>query len=125
MARCTFIKPGGERCRGVPVRGSTLCAAHHPDFQERRRAGARRGGKAQGSGELATIRAELATLYADTIAGRVDKGRAAVGAQIQNVRLRAVEVERKIREQEELEERISAMEEQVLDTGGYRAKWQR
>jgi hypothetical protein len=63
------------------VRGSTLCAAHDPRFQERRRAGACQGGRARGSRELATIRAELATLYADTIAGRIDKGSAAVDAQ--------------------------------------------
>ena len=60
-----------------------------------------------------TIKRELAKLYADTMSIRVDKGIAAVGAQIQNVRLRAVEVERKIREQEELEERLSAVEEQL------------
>jgi hypothetical protein len=71
-----------------------------------------------------TIKTELAKLYTDTLAKRVDKGVAAVGAQIQNVRLRAVEVERKIREQEELEERISAVEEQVPDKGGFQNRWQ-
>jgi hypothetical protein len=47
------------------------------------------------------------------MAGRVDKGRAAVGAQIQNVRLRAVEAERKVRETEELAERLASMEHRL------------
>jgi hypothetical protein len=115
--RCTFVKPGGERCKGVPVRGSTLCAAHHPDYRERRRAGATRGGKARGSVELATIRAELATLYADTIARRIDKGHAAVGAQIQNVRLRAIEVQRKVSEADEYLRRIEDLERRLGERG--------
>jgi hypothetical protein len=110
-AQCTSIKPGGERCRGVAVRGSALCAAHHPDYQSQRRAGARRGGKAQANGELAT-------LYADTIAGSIDKGRAAVGAQIQNVRLRAAELERRIKETEEFDERIEALERRISRYAG-------
>lgn len=113
MVRCTFIKLGGERCRGVAVRGSTLCAAHHPDYQAQRRAGARRGGRSRSHGELATIRAELATLYADTLAGRVDKGVAAVCAQIENVRLRAAELERLIQETEEFDERLEALERRL------------
>ena len=113
MARCTFIKPIGERCKGVAVRGSTLCAAHHPDYQERRRVGARRGGRSRGVPEVATIRAELAKLYADTLAGRVDKGVGAVGAQIQNVRLRAVEVERKVVEADEYLRRIEDLERRM------------
>lgn len=98
------------------MRGSDLCAAHHPDYQSQRRAGARRGGKAQGTAELAEIKSELATLYADTLSGELDRGRAAVCAQIQNVRLRAVEVERKVRELDELEERLEALESRI---GGY------
>jgi hypothetical protein len=62
---------------------------------------------------METIKAELATLYADTISGRIDKGRAAVGAQIQNVRLRAVEVERKVAEADEHQRRIEDLERRM------------
>lgn len=113
MARCTYIKWGGQRCRGVPVRGSTLCAAHHPDYQERRRAGARRGGRSRGSSELSTIRAELAALYADMIVGRVDTRRAAVGAQVQNVRLRAIETQCKVEAADEYLHRIQDLERRM------------
>jgi hypothetical protein len=49
---------------------------------------------------------------------KVDKGVAAVVSQILNVYLRSIELERKIRETEELEERIRRLE--VGKTGGPR-----
>ncbi len=114
MGQCSAITGSGERCRGVPVRGSTLCAAHHPDTQAARRAGSRRGGRGRAAGspgrEVQEIRSELAALYADALAGGVDTKVAAVAAQIQNIRLRAVEQERRIQETEELEDRISSLE---------------
>jgi hypothetical protein len=64
-----------------------------------------------------TTKAQLATLYADTITGRIDKGIAAVGAQIQNVRLRAVEVERKVAEADEYLRRIEDLEQRMRGRG--------
>jgi hypothetical protein len=113
MARCTFIKPGGERCKGVPVRGSTLCAAHHPDYRERRRAGARRGGKARGAGELAEIKSEIRTVIEAVQEMKLNRAVGGVVFQGYNTLLRAVEVERKVREVDELEERIVAMERRL------------
>jgi hypothetical protein len=113
MARCTFIKLGGQRCRGIPVRGSDLCAAHHPDYQERRRAGARRGGKARGAGELAAIKSEIRSVIGSVQRGKLDRGVGAVVFQGYNTLLRAVETERRVRELDELEERIVAMERRL------------
>ena len=45
------------------------------------------------------------------IRGDVDRGRDAVASQLYNVVLRAIEQERKIRETEELEARLTALEE--------------
>src|SRR5215217_8245095 len=106
MARCTFIKPGGDRCKGVPVRGSMLCAAHHPDYQSRRRAGARRGGKARGAGELTAIKSEIRAVIGAVIGGRMSRGVGGVAFQGYNTLLRAVEVERKVRELDDLEDRL-------------------
>jgi hypothetical protein len=54
----------------------------------------------------------------DVLAGDLETGRAAVANQLINTRLRAVELERKIRETEELEARIEALEQ--LQEGGSR-----
>jgi hypothetical protein len=42
--------------------------------------------------------------------GRVDRAAAAVANQVANTRLRAIEVERRVREQDELEERLDELE---------------
>jgi hypothetical protein len=58
------------------------------------------------------LREQLATLYEDVLAGRVDEGTGAVLAQVANARTRVIETERKIKEQDELLERIEALEGQ-------------
>jgi hypothetical protein len=123
VAQCSAIAGSGQRCKGVVVRGSDLCAAHDPRYQERRRSGAKRGGRKRpgASAELATLKAELATLYSAAAAGRVETSRAAVCAQIQNVRLRLLDQQRRWFEADELEARIEALEaEQDPGTG---ASW--
>jgi hypothetical protein len=111
MARCTYIKVGRERCRGVAVRGSDLCAAHHPDYRERRRSGARRGGKARGTSEMASVKAEIKRVIEDVLDSRIERGVGTAAFMGFNALLKAIETERRIREQDELEERIAALEQ--------------
>lgn len=54
------------------------------------------------------------------MAGEVERADAAVCGQLLNVKLRAMEVERKVLETEQLEERIAALE-QVQDQRGGRS----
>jgi hypothetical protein len=117
--QCSYIRSEGVRCRGVAVRGSDppLCAAHDPRFLERRRAGARRGGRARGASEIVEIKGQLAALYGDVISGRIDRGIAAVGAQVENVRLRAIEIERKVAEADEYLRRIEDLERRMEGRG--------
>ena len=49
-------------------------------------------------------------LTKDVLSGEIETGRAAVANQLINTRLRAIEVERKVREAEELEERLESIE---------------
>jgi hypothetical protein len=122
MAVCRATKANGEPCTLSATGPHGFCWAHDPANREKRRQMASRAAKSKPSKEIATIKAELATLYADTVAGRVDKGSAAVGAQVQNVRLRCLEVERRWRELDELEARIAGLEaEQDQEGGRWRA----
>jgi uncharacterized protein YceH (UPF0502 family) len=116
VARCSAITASGEPCRGVPVHGSPYCPAHHPDTQAARRAGASRGGRATtvGAKELTELKGELAALYANVLTGEVDKGVAAVAAQVANVRLRALELERRHRETDELEAQVAELERRIF-----------
>jgi hypothetical protein len=116
---CSATKRDGSPCT-LPSSGpSALCWAHDPKNAERRRRGQSRGGRNKPSRELTGLKAQLQDLTRDVLSGDLETGRAAVANQLINTRLRAIEVERKIREQDELQERIEALEQA---NGGGRAK---
>jgi hypothetical protein len=60
--------------------------------------------------ELASIKAMLEDLTERVLDGELETGRAAVANQLINTRLRAIEQERKMRELEEMAERLEALE---------------
>lgn len=103
--RCSAITKGGERCRLDATNGS-FCWFHDPENAEERKRRGRRGGKARGASELSEVKREIRTVVADVLGGRVERGVGAVVFQGYNTLLKAVEVERKVKETEELEERI-------------------
>src|SRR5215218_10049361 len=124
MARCAAIKPNGERCRLDAQDLHDMSWAHSPENSEKRRKRASRGGRAKANRELPTIKALLEDLTEQVLSGDLETGRAAVANQLINTRLRAIEVERKIREAEEIEERITRLENVAKARpggGGWRA----
>ena len=118
MSVCRATKRNGEPCT-LPANGPHgLCWAHDPKNAEKRRRGASRGGKARAGSEIREIKALL-----EDLTGRVlgegsfagdplPSGAAAVANQLINTRLRALELERKIKETDELEARIEALEKE-------------
>ena len=130
MARCPAIKADGQRCQGKAIPGSEWCYSHDPDYAEARRRNASRGGKRGGRGrgvssELQEVKTLLKSLTDRVILTEgtepLPANHAAVAAQLINTRLRAVELERKIQETEELEARIEALEQASEQRGG--RKW--
>ena len=117
MTKCGFIRPDGRACRALPMKGEGWCYTHHPAQTERRRRegakGGRRGGRGRPGGdkELVTIKKRLRQLADDVLEGSVERSDAAVASQVLNVFLRAVSVELKVREQQELTERIEELEQ--------------
>jgi hypothetical protein len=61
--------------------------------------------------ELVEVKAQLRTIANEVLAGRLDKGKGSIAAQVLGVFTRVVEVERKIRETDELEARLDALEQ--------------
>src|SRR5215210_663442 len=110
MAQCAGIKRNGGRCTVVVGPGHTHCYAHDPDRSQERRRNASRGGKSKGNGELAHLKKQVKDLASDVLCGKVEKGRAAVANQLYNTLIRAIEQERRVKEAEELEERLEAIE---------------
>jgi hypothetical protein len=114
MAKCSAIKADNGRCKVEAMPGAEWCWNHHPDYEEarRRRAskGGKRGGRSRPQVELSELKAQLEDLTRDVLAGDLETGRAAVANQLINTRLRTIDLERKIKETDELEARIEALE---------------
>lgn len=71
---------------------------------------ASKAARAKPNREIRDVKAQLEDLTERVLAGDLPTGPAAVANQLINTRLRAIEIERKIREAEELETRLEALE---------------
>src|SRR5215204_4962375 len=94
MILCAYIKPGGERCGSIAMKGYQHCYGHRPDLADERRRNASKGGRSGGRGRRSGELTEVKILLADLI----------------NTRLRAIEVERKVKETDELLARLEELE---------------
>ena len=110
MPQCSGIKRDGGRCTVVVGPGQTHCYQHDPARAQERRRNASKGGRTRGTGEIFDLKKQLKDLAAGILSGEVARGDAIAVNQIFNTRARLIELERKIREQEELEERLEALE---------------
>lgn len=122
MPKCSAIAGSGQPCKGLVRAGSDYCPAHDPDRAEDRRRAASKAARSKPHGELHAVKSQLRQLADDVLAGNVDKGIASVAAQVLGVYIRACEQDRKIREQDELLERLAALE-QATQTNGRRPPW--
>jgi hypothetical protein len=117
LARCAAIKANGERCKVEAIPDVEWCWSHHPDFEEQRRRRASKGGKRGGRGrpaaELATLRERLSTLADDVLEGSVDRGDAAVVGQLLNTVIRAIGMEMRVREVEDLERQVEELRDLI------------
>ena len=111
MTVCRATKANGEACVLSANGPQGLCWAHDPaNCEKRQRMASKAARSKKPSRELAGLKAQLQDLTKDVLAGDLETGRAAVANQLINTRLRAIEVERKVKEAEELEERLEALE---------------
>jgi hypothetical protein len=89
MPRCAGKKEDGSPCERIVGASQTHCYSHDPERAAERRRNASRGGRSKANAEIAGLKAQLKKLAADVLSG---------------------EVERKIKETEELEARLEALE---------------
>jgi hypothetical protein len=114
-ARCAAITRAGGRCKLGATHGS-YCYQHAPETARERQRNASRGGKAGGNGraglsELTSIKRDVRRVIDGVLRGDLERGVGAVLFQGFNTLLKAVETERKVRETDELIERLEALEE--------------
>jgi hypothetical protein len=118
LARCAHTYADSSQCKRIVSDGETYCYSHDPDRAEERKRNASKGGRRAGRGRSTPVSSELARLQArfeeladKILSSEVERGDGAVVAQLLNgARACAVGL-LKAREQEELLERVAALEE--------------
>ena len=110
MRVCPAIKANGERCRGIVGAGNAYCPAHDPAREGARRRAASKAAKSKPDAKLKGVKDQLQALADRVLSGELQRADAAVVSQVLNVKLRALELERKWRELGELEDRLEALE---------------
>ena len=122
MAKCSGITRAGGACKGIPIDGSQWCYVHHPDHAEERRRhgskGGKRGGRGRPTTELARLRDRSEELADKVLAGEVERADGAVAGQLLNGARACLRDAMAAREQEELIERLEALEEGLAANAG-------
>ena len=113
MPRCAGKKGDGTPCERIVSASHEYCYAHDPVYAEDRKSAASKAAKSparsRSTSEIREIKGRLKGLYAAVLEGRAERAAAAVANQIANTQLRAIELERRVREQDELEERLDEL----------------
>jgi hypothetical protein len=114
MPRCQRIKADGTRCKLPTTSSNGLCYSHDPANAAQRKRIAAKGGRGRGSGagEIGEIKDKLRKIADDLLdpKAKLMRGDAAVAIQAYAAVMNCIRTELKQREQEELIERLEALE---------------
>src|SRR5215204_5954960 len=122
MPQCSGFKRDGTQCTATVNPPHTCCWWHDPANAARRRRAASRGGKGKASRATKELHTLLEDLTKRVIDGELETSRGAVANQLIGTRIRLFEYERRLKELEEFEARIEALEQAQLQ-GGDGRRW--
>jgi antitoxin (DNA-binding transcriptional repressor) of toxin-antitoxin stability system len=122
MAVCSGIKRDGSRCTATVEAPQEYCWWHDPANADKRRRAASKGGRGGGGKEIRDLKKRISEVIDAVLEGSQDRGRAAVAIQGFNALKSVLELERKVKEQEEILERIEALE-QSAETAKGGSRW--
>jgi hypothetical protein len=111
MAGCRANKANGDPCKGTATGSHGYCWAHAPENAEKRRRAASKGGKSKPGREIRDYKQEVKSLIAAVENGGQDRADAAVILQGFRLLKDFVELERKVKELDELEARLEQLEQ--------------
>ena len=118
MAQCREYRADGQPCKGTATGPEGYCWAHDPANADRRRAQASKAARTKPNRELREVKSLAAELTQKVLSGELEPQRAAVANQLTQTRIRAIEQQRKIRETEDLEERLQQLEASLPKSNG-------
>src|SRR3712207_4297330 len=110
MAHCRGTKRDGSQCTATVDPPRAYCWWHDPAHSEARQRAASKGGRARAGKVVKGLHGLLEDLTTRVIDGKLETSRGAVANQLIGTRIRLLEYERRLRELEELEERLLALE---------------
>lgn len=111
MVRCAGTTRDDRRCTAIVKQPNEYCYQHDPARSGERKRNAAKAGKSVGSREVKDLKRRISEVVEAVLEGSQDRGRAAVAIQGLNAFRGALELERKIRELDELEARIKQLEQ--------------
>ena len=109
--QCPSTKRNGDRCSGSVPEGKYHCWFHDPANSDKRRRAAAKGGRGNRSKVSKDLHHLLESLTEQVVSGDLEPYPASVAGQLVGVRLRLLEYERRVKEQEEIIGRIEALEQ--------------
>jgi antitoxin (DNA-binding transcriptional repressor) of toxin-antitoxin stability system len=121
MARCAGTKRDGRQCTTIVPPQQDYCYWHDPDRASERSRNASKGGKSTGGREIRDLKKRISEVVEAVLDGSQDRGRAAVAIQGFNSLRGVLELERKVREVDELEARIEQLEQ--ANGSGKEKRW--
>jgi hypothetical protein len=110
MALCAGTKRNGEGCTATVEPPLRYCWWHDPAHAEKRHRAASKGGRGKTSKVTKGLHELLEDLANRVIEGTLETSRGAVANQLIGTRIRLLEYERRLKEQEELEGRLEELE---------------
>jgi hypothetical protein len=116
VPQCRGFKRDGTQCSASVILGVEYCYNHDPVYAgDRKRAASKAGKSSRSNSEIREIKGLLRDLYSAVLEGRVEPKAATVAGQVANTQLRAIELERRMREQDELEGRLDELEDLLAE----------
>lgn|SRR5215204_354777 len=108
--QCAGIKPDGGRCRVIVTPPNRYCFAHDPTRAHERTRNARKAGRSRtGTGEVRDLKAEIRRVIVAVKGGELDRNDAAVMIQGYRALKDFIELERRLRESDELVAEVEAL----------------
>ena len=122
MPRCSHTYADSSQCKRIVSAEQGYCYSHDPARASERQRYAARGGKAKATGEIGRVKARLQALADMVEEGRMDRADAAVIGQIWGTYIRAVGMDIRVKEFEEMAREVEELREIVemnKGRGGY------
>ena len=117
MNRCAAITNAGGRCSRYVNESKQYCYAHDPQRSEERKHNAAKAGSVKtGSAEIREIKVEIRRIVKNVENGQIQTGRASLMIQGLGSLRYFIELERKIKETDELAQRLEAIEQAQRST---------